>query len=315
MTKIKKCLRNTALISVGLLAFFVGSGITYSAGSYTINVVRSIAAVFVTTVFSSTYDIATPAGVDDPSEADDRMREIKAAIQERLNVSMYFPLTGTEVSDADAGEMRMIPFHESISDPTQVASHSHLYMQSDELRYQDDTNSAFDLTSGGNLGSASTNLLANTAIFSGTLDVTGNIDPTTYETTNGGFLDEDDMASDAADKVASQQSVKKYVDDQILAEVPLDIRIKGWINFNGTGTIAERDSFNVTAITDNGTGDYTISWDTDFANANHCVIPSTNQRDARINAQSAGSIRINTYDSLGNLADASIICVMAIGDQ
>ncbi len=46
----------------------------------------------------------------------------------------------------------------------------------------------------------------------GTLDVTGNIDPTTYETTNGGFLDEDAMGSDAADKVASQQSIKAYVD-------------------------------------------------------------------------------------------------------
>lgn len=54
----------------------------------------------------------------------------------------------------------------------------------------------------------------NTAI-AGTLDVTGNIDPTTFENTNGGFLDEDDLASDAADKVASQQSIKKYIDDNI----------------------------------------------------------------------------------------------------
>ena len=46
----------------------------------------------------------------------------------------------------------------------------------------------------------------------GTLDVTGNIDPTTYETTNGGFLDEDAMGSDAADKICSQQSIKAYVD-------------------------------------------------------------------------------------------------------
>lgn len=51
----------------------------------------------------------------------------------------------------------------------------------------------------------------NTAV-AGTLDVTGNIDPTTYETTNGGFLDEDDMASDSATKVASQQSIKAIVD-------------------------------------------------------------------------------------------------------
>jgi len=54
-------------------------------------------------------------------------------------------------------------------------------------------------------------------LVAGTLDVTGNIDPTTYETTNGGFLDEDDMASaaTAADKVASQQSIKAFVDASV----------------------------------------------------------------------------------------------------
>ena len=35
---------------------------------------------------------------------------------------------------------------------------------------------------------------------------------------------------------------------------------KAWVNFNGQGTIAARDSFNVTSLTDNGTGDYTNSF-------------------------------------------------------
>ncbi len=33
-----------------------------------------------------------------------------------------------------------------------------------------------------------------------------------------------------------------------------------WVNFNGTGTVAIRDSFNVSSITDNGTGDYTVTF-------------------------------------------------------
>ena len=33
--------------------------------------------------------------------------------------------------------------------------------------------------------------------------------------------------------------------------------VKGWIDFNGTGTIAINDSYNVSGIVDNGTGDYT----------------------------------------------------------
>ena len=34
---------------------------------------------------------------------------------------------------------------------------------------------------------------------------------------------------------------------------------KAWVNFNGTGTVAIRASYNVSSITDNGTGDYTIN--------------------------------------------------------
>ena len=46
---------------------------------------------------------------------------------------------------------------------------------------------------------------------------------------------------------------------------------KAWVNFNGTGTPAIRGSFNVSSITDNGTGDYTINFTTAMPNANYCV--------------------------------------------
>ena len=46
---------------------------------------------------------------------------------------------------------------------------------------------------------------------------------------------------------------------------------KAWVNFNGTGTVAIRDDFNVSSITDNGTGDYTINFTTAMANANYAV--------------------------------------------
>jgi hypothetical protein len=36
---------------------------------------------------------------------------------------------------------------------------------------------------------------------------------------------------------------------------------RAWVNFNGTGTVAIRASYNVTSITDNGgNGNYTINW-------------------------------------------------------
>jgi hypothetical protein len=44
---------------------------------------------------------------------------------------------------------------------------------------------------------------------------------------------------------------------------------KFWVNFNGTGTIATRDSFNLSGLTDNGTGDYTTAFTSVMGNANH----------------------------------------------
>jgi hypothetical protein len=44
---------------------------------------------------------------------------------------------------------------------------------------------------------------------------------------------------------------------------------KAWVNLNGTGTIALRDSFNVSSVTDNGTGQYTFNYTNNMANANY----------------------------------------------
>jgi hypothetical protein len=44
---------------------------------------------------------------------------------------------------------------------------------------------------------------------------------------------------------------------------------RAWVNFNGTGTVAIRASGNVTSITDNGTGDYTVNFTTALPDANY----------------------------------------------
>lgn len=53
---------------------------------------------------------------------------------------------------------------------------------------------------------------------------------------------------------------------------------RAWVNFNGTGTPAIRASFNVSSITDNGTGDYTVNFTTALADANYTV--NANASDA-----------------------------------
>jgi len=49
-------------------------------------------------------------------------------------------------------------------------------------------------------------------------------------------------------------------------------KCRAWVNFNGTGTVAIRDSGNVSSITDNGTGDYTVNFTTAMPDANYSAV-------------------------------------------
>ena len=49
---------------------------------------------------------------------------------------------------------------------------------------------------------------------------------------------------------------------------------KAWCNMNGTGTVAIRASYNVSSITDNGTGDYTVNFTTALEDANYASVAS-----------------------------------------
>jgi hypothetical protein len=100
-------------------------------------------------------------------------------------------------------------------------------------------------------------------------------------------------------------------------------RIKGWIQFNGTTTPPSwGDSYNVSGVARNDTGDYRITWDTDFADANYCVVGLANDvavtagGDICIKGVNAAYTDIIVYDSATHIQqNVTIICVMAIGDQ
>lgn len=96
--------------------------------------------------------------------------------------------------------------------------------------------------------------------------------------------------------------------------------LHGWINFNGTGTIAIRDSANVSGITDNGgSGDYTVTWDVDFSDANYCPVVSigssggTVDKLAQLRSVAAGSVQVQVYTSGVALSDIDTITLMATG--
>jgi hypothetical protein len=76
---------------------------------------------------------------------------------------------------------------------------------------------------------------------------------------------------------------------------------RAWVNFNGTGTVAIRASYNVSSITDNGTGDYTVNFATAMVDANYSAVavrgsfPGETTGGASCNTYLTGSVRILTY--------------------
>jgi uncharacterized protein (AIM24 family) len=58
---------------------------------------------------------------------------------------------------------------------------------------------------------------------------------------------------------------------------------RAWVNFDGTGTVAIRGSGNVSSITDNGTGDYTVNFTTNMPDTNYCVVASGGQNTTYAN--------------------------------
>ena len=69
-------------------------------------------------------------------------------------------------------------------------------------------------------------------------------------------------------------------DNQSTSEEIFQGRAKAWVSFNGTGTVAIRDDFNVDTITDNGTGDYTVNLDNAMPNNNYSVAGTTSWSNA-----------------------------------
>ena len=51
---------------------------------------------------------------------------------------------------------------------------------------------------------------------------------------------------------------------------------KAWVEFNGTSTLAVNSSYNVSSVTDNGVGNYTVNYTTAMSSANHCVNATMN---------------------------------------
>ena len=92
---------------------------------------------------------------------------------------------------------------------------------------------------------------------------------------------------------------------------------KAWVNFNGNNTVAIRDSYNVSSLVDNGTGDYTVNFTTAMNNTNYGIgstagdTSSQGERSRRITSHTTATtyIRVNSSYSLDTLTDVALLSV------
>jgi hypothetical protein len=99
-----------------------------------------------------------------------------------------------------------------------------------------------------------------TKVQAGLLEATGTADSTTFLRGDGAWSTPVASALSTASGSAPSYSAR------------------AWVNFNGTGTVAIRASGNVSSITDNGTGDYTVNFSTAMSDANYsaAALPNDN---------------------------------------
>lgn len=93
---------------------------------------------------------------------------------------------------------------------------------------------------------------------------------------------------------------------------------KAWVTFNGTGTPAVVSGFNVSGITDNGAGDYTIAFTNAMADANYCVLITARKGVSgmlvgQVYGTTTTDVRITFTSNAGALADPAMAHVVIFG--
>lgn len=94
---------------------------------------------------------------------------------------------------------------------------------------------------------------------------------------------------------------------------------RAWVNFNGTGAVAIRASFNVSSITDNGVGDYTVNFSTAMSDANYATVATVlfgaigNKGGVEVDSTGSnpttGATRLRTFTSSTTAADCNSVYV------
>jgi hypothetical protein len=90
-----------------------------------------------------------------------------------------------------------------------------------------------------------------------------------------------------------------------------------WVNFNGEATVAIRDSENVSSITDNGVGIFTVNFATAAANANYSVVVAGSESIFNKSIGSLTTAGFITYvrNDAATWNDAALLTAIVMGGQ
>lgn len=133
---------------------------------------------------------------------------------------------------------------------------------------------------------------------------------------NGGNIDIQALQADITDLQAELPLKLDITDDRVPT---------AWVNFNGTGTVAIRDSHNVSSISDLGTGDYAVNFSAAMADANYSAVANYNSNNAGTTGGNDGnascwghattSVRVLVCDGAGAATDAAYCSAQIMGGK
>jgi len=99
-----------------------------------------------------------------------------------------------------------------------------------------------------------------------------------------------------------------------------------WVNFNGTGTVAIRDSENVSSLVDNGVGLYNVNFAVDMSSTDYCAVGGASQdetgtsnasdNDIALRNFETGLLKVRCYrEGVPNWYDPAIVTITVLGGQ
>jgi hypothetical protein len=115
------------------------------------------------------------------------------------------------------------------------------------------------------------------------------------------------LRDETGDLVTTATDLEPQVKDSLNATGTAPVyACRAWVNFNGQGTVSIRDSGNVSSITDNNTGSYTVNFTTSMPDGNFSAVSSVGDGYPSVSIN-ATSVTINTRFDTGAFSDQSVV--------